>query len=61
MGLFDRFQELRTAHGHIKACGADPFGVKMDRILSATEAEIEGRATILCGSKIGRASCRERV
>jgi 8-amino-7-oxononanoate synthase len=50
MGLFDRFEGLRTAHGHIKACGADPFGVKMDRILSSTEAMIEGRATILCGS-----------
>jgi 8-amino-7-oxononanoate synthase len=50
MGLFDRFEGLRTAHGHIKACGADPFGVKMDRILSATEAVIEGRQTILCGT-----------
>src|SRR5581483_716005 len=50
MGLFDRFEGLRTAHGHIKACGADPFGVKMDKIVSATEAVIEGRPTILCGS-----------
>jgi 8-amino-7-oxononanoate synthase len=50
MGLLDRFEGLRTAHGHIKACGADPFGVKMDRILSSTEALIEGRRTILCGS-----------
>lgn len=50
MGLFDRFKGLREAHGHIKACGADPFGVKMDRILSATEAVIEGRTTILCGT-----------
>ncbi|HVT50324.1 MAG TPA: aminotransferase class I/II-fold pyridoxal phosphate-dependent enzyme [Dongiaceae bacterium] len=50
MGLFDRFEGLRQAHGHIKACGADPFGVKMDRILSATEAVIEGRRTILCGT-----------
>ncbi len=50
MGLFDRFEGLRAAHGHIKACGADPFGVKMDRIVSATEAVIEGRPTILCGS-----------
>jgi 8-amino-7-oxononanoate synthase len=50
MGLFDRFEGLRTAHGHIKACGADPFGVKMDKIISATEAIIEGRPTILCGS-----------
>jgi 8-amino-7-oxononanoate synthase len=50
MGLFDRFEGLRAAHGQIKACGADPFGTKMDRIISATEAVIEGRPTILCGS-----------
>jgi 8-amino-7-oxononanoate synthase len=50
MGLFDRFKPLKEAHGHIKACGADPFGVKMDKILSATEALINGRHTILCGT-----------
>jgi 8-amino-7-oxononanoate synthase len=50
MGLLDRFEGLRTAHGHIKNCGADPFGVKMDRILSSTEAVIDGRHTILCGT-----------
>jgi 8-amino-7-oxononanoate synthase len=50
MGLFDRFEGLRQAHGQIKACGADPFGVKMDKIVSATEAIIEGRQTILCGT-----------
>jgi len=49
-GTIRRFEDWRTAHGHIKACGADPFGVKMDRILSSTEALIEGRRTILCGS-----------
>ncbi|HEY3146009.1 MAG TPA: aminotransferase class I/II-fold pyridoxal phosphate-dependent enzyme, partial [Dongiaceae bacterium] len=50
MGLFDRFKTIREVHGAVKACGADPFGVKMDRIVSATEAVIEGRPTILCGS-----------
>jgi 8-amino-7-oxononanoate synthase len=50
MGLFDRFKTIREVHGAVKACGADPFGVKMERIVSATEAVIEGRPTILCGS-----------
>src|SRR5215813_2758274 len=50
MGLFDRFKTIREVHGAVKACGADPFGVKMDRIVSASEAVIEGRPTILCGS-----------
>lgn len=50
MGLFDRFDSLRQLHGQIKACGADPFAVKMDQVLSPTEAIIEGRKTILVGT-----------
>jgi 8-amino-7-oxononanoate synthase len=50
MALLDRFQGLRELHNQVKACGADPFGVKMDRVLSTTEALIEGRRTILCGT-----------
>ncbi|TDQ81464.1 serine palmitoyltransferase [Dongia mobilis] len=50
MGLLDRFKAQRELHAQVKSCGADPFGVKMEKILSATEALIEGRPTILCGS-----------
>ncbi|TXH34781.1 MAG: aminotransferase class I/II-fold pyridoxal phosphate-dependent enzyme [Rhodospirillaceae bacterium] len=50
MGLFDRFKSVRDAHGALKACGGDPFGVQMERVLSTTEAMIEGRRTILCGT-----------
>jgi 8-amino-7-oxononanoate synthase len=50
MGLMDRFKAQRELHAAVKTCGADPFGVKMDKILSSTEAMIEGRHTILCGS-----------
>lgn len=50
MGLFDRFDSLRQLHGQIKACGADPFAVKMEQVLSPTEAIIEGRKTILVGT-----------
>jgi 8-amino-7-oxononanoate synthase len=50
MGLMDRFKAQRELHAAVKTCGADPFGVKMDKILSSTEALVEGRRTILCGS-----------
>ncbi len=50
MGLFDRFQPLREFHGTIKSCGADPFAVKLDHVLSPTEAIVNGRATILAGT-----------
>ena len=50
MGLFDRFKTIREVHGAVTACGADPFGVKMEKIVSSTEAMVEGRKTILCGS-----------
>jgi 8-amino-7-oxononanoate synthase len=46
MGLFDRFKTIREVHGAVKACGADPFGVKMDRIVSPMEVD-EGRPIIL--------------
>ncbi len=50
MGLFDRFESLRQLHGQITSCGADPFAVKMEKVLSPTEAVIEGRKTILVGT-----------
>lgn len=50
MGLFDRFKAVSDAYTNLKGCGGDPFGVKMERVLSTTEAVIEGRPTILCGT-----------
>jgi 8-amino-7-oxononanoate synthase len=50
MALFDQFQNLIRSHAAVKAVGADPFGVKMERVLSPTEAIIEGRPTILVGT-----------
>jgi 8-amino-7-oxononanoate synthase len=50
MALFDQFQNLIRSHAAVKAVGADPFGVKMERVLSPTEAVIEGRPTILVGT-----------
>jgi 8-amino-7-oxononanoate synthase len=50
MALFDQFEELIRSHAAVKAVGADPFGVKMERVVSPTEAIIEGRPTILVGT-----------
>jgi 8-amino-7-oxononanoate synthase len=50
MGLFDKFKPLIESHAAVKHVGADPFGVKMERVLSPTEAIIEGRNTILVGT-----------
>ncbi|HEX5080280.1 MAG TPA: aminotransferase class I/II-fold pyridoxal phosphate-dependent enzyme [Geminicoccaceae bacterium] len=50
MALFDRFAPLMRSHDAIKATGADPFGVRMDRVLSPTEAIIKGRRTLLAGT-----------
>jgi len=50
MALFDQFQDLIRSHAAAKAVGADPFGVKMERVTSPTEAIVEGRPTILVGT-----------
>lgn len=50
MALFDQFQDLIKSHGAVKAVGADPFGVRLDRVTSPTEAIIDGRPTILVGT-----------
>ncbi|MGH6881334.1 MAG: serine palmitoyltransferase, partial [Hypericibacter sp.] len=50
MGLFDRFASTEQAHTDVKARVDDPFGVRMDRMLSATEALIGNRPTILVGT-----------
>jgi 8-amino-7-oxononanoate synthase len=50
MGLFDRFASVEQAHTEVKARVDDPFGVRMDRMLSATEAIIGNRPTILVGT-----------
>jgi len=50
MGLFDRFASIEQAHTDVKARVDDPFGVRMDRMVSATEAIIGNRPTILVGT-----------
>jgi 8-amino-7-oxononanoate synthase len=50
MGLFDRFASVEQAHTEVKNRVDDPFSVRMDRMLSATEAIIGNRPTILVGT-----------
>jgi 8-amino-7-oxononanoate synthase len=50
MGLFDRFEGLSRAVAGVEAHGTNPFGVRMDEVVSATEAVIAGRPTILAGT-----------
>jgi 8-amino-7-oxononanoate synthase len=50
-GLFDRFAPLMAQRDALFGDGgADPFSVKMDELLSPTEAMINGRRTILAGT-----------
>ena len=49
--LFDKFKDLERDHAAlVEAAGSDPLGIRVDRLHSATEADIAGRRCILLGS-----------
>lgn len=48
--LFDKFQPVIDQHGRLPEDAADPFAVRMDKVLSQTEAVIDGKKTILAGT-----------
>ena len=50
MDLFDKYALVAGRHGKVLQAGADPFGVCLDKVLSGTEARINGRDTILVGT-----------
>ncbi|MEO3429352.1 aminotransferase class I/II-fold pyridoxal phosphate-dependent enzyme [Pelagibius sp. CAU 1746] len=50
MSLFDKYDQITLRHNRLLAAGRDPFNMCMDRIVSATEAIIDGRETILVGT-----------
>mgnify|MGYP001336241445 CR=1 FL=1 len=50
MGLFDRHAQLLDFYRGVQGTGADPIGVTMERVLSPTEAIINGRRTLLVGT-----------
>ena len=45
-----RLQAVQAIRRELSALGIDPFGVRIDRILSPTEGLIDGRPTILAGT-----------
>ncbi|HXV73278.1 MAG TPA: 8-amino-7-oxononanoate synthase, partial [Sphingomonadales bacterium] len=47
---FDRFDPILKARAALPKEADDPFSVRMDKVLSQTEAVIDGRRTILCGT-----------
>jgi 8-amino-7-oxononanoate synthase len=50
MDLFEKHALIAGRHGKVLQAGADPFGVCVEKLLSATEARINGRDTILAGT-----------
>ena len=50
MDLFDKYAGVEGRHDQLLEIGAEPFGLEMEEMLSATEAIIGGRRTILFGT-----------
>ncbi|MBV8408323.1 MAG: aminotransferase class I/II-fold pyridoxal phosphate-dependent enzyme [Alphaproteobacteria bacterium] len=50
MGLFDRHAGLLEAYRTVRTTGQDPFHIRMERVLSPTEAIIDGKKTLLVGT-----------
>lgn len=50
MDIFDKHALYASRHEKLLRLGADPFGLEMDELHSATEATIDGRRTILAGT-----------
>ena len=50
MSLFDKFLPIQEARNELLKSGVNPFHVTVEKILSPTEAIINGRKTILVGT-----------
>jgi 8-amino-7-oxononanoate synthase len=50
MALFSKFDNMRAAMDALAAVGRNPFDVRFERIVSATEAVLEGRPCLLFGT-----------
>ena len=50
MALFSKFDDMRAAMDALAASGRNPFDVRFERIVSATEAVLEGRPCLLFGT-----------
>ena len=50
MDILDKYDLIAKRHSGLLDVGEDPFAVRMERVLSATEAVVNGRKTILAGT-----------
>jgi 8-amino-7-oxononanoate synthase len=50
MSLLDKYDRIAARHSRLLDAGRDPFNIRMDRVVSATEAVIDGRDVILAGT-----------
>jgi 7-keto-8-aminopelargonate synthetase-like enzyme len=50
MDIFDKYANYAQRHAQLLSLGADPFATRLDELRSATEADIDGRPTILAGT-----------
>ncbi len=50
MDILDKYDLIAKRHSGLLEVGNDPFAVRMERVLSATEALVDGRRTILAGT-----------
>ncbi len=50
MDIFEKYALFAGRHAKLLELGADPFAVRIDDLRSATEADIDGRRTILAGT-----------
>ncbi|MCB9942330.1 MAG: aminotransferase class I/II-fold pyridoxal phosphate-dependent enzyme [Geminicoccaceae bacterium] len=50
MDIFSKYGATRARHDAVVSAGTDPFGQEIDEIVSATEAIIAGRRTIMVGT-----------
>jgi 8-amino-7-oxononanoate synthase len=50
MSILDKFRQVAASHQRVFGQGGSPFGIVVDKILSATEAVVDGRRTIMMGT-----------
>jgi len=50
MDILDKYDLIAKRHSSLLEVGEEPFGLRMERVLSATEALVDGRRTILAGT-----------
>jgi 8-amino-7-oxononanoate synthase len=50
MSLFSKFDEIRTAFKALTESGRNPFDIRFEKILSPTEAILDGRRILLFGT-----------